>query len=182
MKIGKAKDGDAANDWVLHQLRGLPSPAPGVLGERRTADRRRRLYWSMIYGSFNPRRRRPARRRGDAGYQVLDWHAAHLLAVAVGILLLCAGDALLTLALLSAGAREANPVMAMIVGRDAAVFAACKTALTGVGVVLLVAAARYRFMRVIRVEYVLYAMLSGYLALIGYELWMLRALGTRAIL
>ncbi|HUX74983.1 MAG TPA: DUF5658 family protein [Steroidobacteraceae bacterium] len=182
MHSGERNGGDAAHHWVIHQLRGLPSPAPGVLGERRAADRRRRPCWSVIYGSFSPRRRRPPRRRGDASYQVLDWHAAHLLAVAAGILLLCAGDALLTLALLSAGASEVNPVMAMIVGRDATVFAACKTALTGVGVVLLVMAARYRFMRVIRIDYVLYAMLSGYLALIGYELWLLHALGVQSIL
>ncbi len=35
--------------------------------------------------------------------------------------------------------------------------------------------ARYRFMRVLRVDLVLYAMLLVYVGLIGYEIWMLQA-------
>ena len=36
--------------------------------------------------------------------------------------------------------------------------------------------ARYRFMRLVRVEVVLYGVLVAYLGLIGYEIWMLRQL------
>jgi hypothetical protein len=39
--------------------------------------------------------------------------------------------------------------------------------------VVMVFLARYRFMRVIRVELVLYAVLTVYAWLIGYEIWML---------
>ena len=34
--------------------------------------------------------------------------------------------------------------------------------------------ARYRFMRVLRVEWVLYGVLLVYVGLIGYEIWMLK--------
>ncbi len=75
-----------------------------MVHERRgRADRRNRVWWSICYGSFNPRRRSPARRLGDSRFHSLDWHSAHLLAVAVGILLLSVVDAFLTLQLLQGG-------------------------------------------------------------------------------
>jgi Domain of unknown function (DUF5658) len=152
--------------------------------ERRRVDRRRRRWWSVLYGGFRPRRR-GARHGGDADagrYQSLDWHSSHLLIVAIAILLLCVGDAALTLVLLSAGALEVNPVMGLVVDRNAALFAVCKTTLTGGGVVLLVAMARYRFLRRFRVEVALYLVLGGYLLLIGYELWLMRRIGVTALL
>jgi hypothetical protein len=143
--------------------------------ERRArADRRRRVWWSVCYGSFNPRRRTPPRRALDSRFHSLDWHAAHLLAVAIGILLLSVVDAFLTLVLLQGGAEEVNPIMAMLIYRSVAVFAALKMAMTSVSVVLMVFLARYRFMRLLRVEWVLYAVLIAYAGLIGYEIWMLR--------
>ncbi len=145
--------------------------------ERRVADRRRRRYWGIWYGGFRPRRRGGRRLEDAIRFPIVDWHASHLLAVAVAILLLCVGDAALTVALLSAGAVEVNPVMAVVIGRDATLFAAAKTTLTGAGIVCLVAASRYRFFRALRVELVLYVLLAGYAALIGYEFWLLRRLG-----
>ncbi len=143
--------------------------------ERRTrADRRRRRWWSVWYGSFNPRRRNPPRRLGDSRFQSLDWHSAHLLAVAIGILLLSVSDAFLTTLLLQGGAAEVNPVMAALIYRSVAMFAALKMGMTGVGVVLMVFLARYRFMRLMRVEWVLYGVLTAYVALICYEVWMLK--------
>ncbi|NNM62395.1 MAG: hypothetical protein HKM03_09515 [Steroidobacteraceae bacterium] len=175
-KHGTARGRRAASDWVIGQLRGLASPAPGVFSERRSVERRRRRWWSALYGSFRPRRRGTRRHEDSADFQVLDWHSSHLLIVAITIVLLCAGDAALTLRLLSAGAFEANPLMAFVLGRDAALFAAAKIALTAVGVVVLVSFARYRFLRRIRAEFALYTVLIGYAVLIGYEFWLLRGL------
>jgi hypothetical protein len=163
------------NDWVVHQLRGLPRRAQGVLSDRRgKPDRRRRIWWSLLYGSFNPRRRTPPRRLDDSRYHSVDWHASHLLAVAIAILLLSVCDAFLTLLLIDGGAQEMNPVMALVVHGDTALFAGLKMAMTGFSVVLMVGLARYRFMRVLRVEFALYAILIGYITLIGYEFWMLQ--------
>jgi hypothetical protein len=146
-----------------------------VIQERRDrAERRHRVWWSIFYGSFNPRRRTPSRRFDEARYHSLDWHSAHLLAVAIGILLLSVGDAFLTLVLLQGGASEVNPIMAVLVYRSVAMFAALKMAMTSVSVVLMVFLARYRFMRLLRVEWVLYAVLIAYATLIGYEVWMLK--------
>jgi uncharacterized protein DUF5658 len=155
----------------------IAAAAPAEDGDRRGRhDRRHRLWWSVLYGSFNPRRRRPARRLLEARYHSLDWHDAHLLAVAIGILLLSAADALMTMRLLDIGADEVNPIMAAVVYRSAAAFAVVKMTLTGLGVIVMVMLARYRFMRMVRVDVVMYAVLVAYSVLLAYEFWMLRKL------
>jgi hypothetical protein len=146
---------------------------PGGSDRRSRTDRRHRAFWSVLYGSFNPRRRRPARRLNDSRFHPIDWYSAHLLAVSIGILLLSATDAFLTGILLLHGADEVNPIMAVLVYRSVATFAAFKMAMTGVSIVALVFLSRYRFMRVLRVGLVLYAVLVVYFWLIGYEIWML---------
>jgi hypothetical protein len=153
-----------------------PSRAESHLSlERRArADRRRRVWWSVWYGSFNPRRRAPPRRLDDSRFHSLDWHSAHLLAVAITILLLSVTDAFLTVVLLQGGADEVNPIMAAVIYRSVGVFAALKMGLTGVSVALMVFLARYRFMRLLRVEWVLYGVLIAYVTLISYEVWMLK--------
>ena len=140
---------------------------------RQRSDRRQRALWSVFYGSFNPRRRRPARRMQDPRFHPIDWYSSHLLAVSIGILLLSAADAFLTGILLVHGADEVNPIMAVLVYRNVAAFAALKMAMTGASIVVMVFLARYRFMRLIRVELVLYAVLFVYAWLIGYEISML---------
>jgi hypothetical protein len=152
------------------------SPArPHSSHERRArADRRHRVWWSVWYGSFNPRRRAPQRRLDDSRFHSLDWHSAHLLAVAISILLLSVADAFLTLVLLQGGAAEVNPIMAALIYRSVATFAALKMGMTSVGVMLMVFLAHYRFMRLLRVEWVLYGVLTAYLTLISYEIWMLK--------
>jgi hypothetical protein len=149
--------------------------------ERRSRpDRRQRLWWSFFYGSIRPRRRYSGRRTNDGRFQPTDWHGAHLWAVSVGVLILSVVDAFLTVTLMSGGAVEVNPVMAAVMGHDIGVFAGLKIAMTGVCVMLMVFLARYRFMRVVRVELLLYGVLLTYLFLVGHELSMLRMLPDRS--
>ena len=149
---------------------------PNDSERRGWSDRRRRMWWSVLYGNFNPRRRRPPRRLDDMRFHILDWHASHLLAVAMAILLLSAADAFMTVTLLQGGAVELNPVMGAVVYRSTAVFTILKMGMTSAAVVFMVYLARYRFMRVVRVELVLYGVLIGYAVLLAYELRMLQAL------
>ncbi len=93
--------------------------------------------------------------------------------IAVVILSLCAADAVLTLALISQGALEANPVMAVFVRGSAGAFAAVKLGLTAAGVILLLAVARVRAFGRLPVGSLLYAVLTGYALLVAYELRML---------
>ena len=167
------------NDWVSQQLQGTAARPPAWGSDRRErTDRRDRAFWSVLYGSFNPRRRRPARRLNDSRFHPIDWYSARLLAVSIGILLFSAADAFLTSILLLHGANEINPVMAILIYRSVATFAAFKMAMTGSGLLVMVFLARYRFMRVIRVEMVMYVVLMVYTWLIGYEIWMLKGSGS----
>ncbi len=139
-------------------------------------DRRRRFWWSFVYGSIRPRRRQLGRRTNDGRFQPTDWHGAHLWAVSIGILILSVTDAFLTVTLMSGGAIEVNPFMAALIGQNVGVFAGLKIAMTGISVMLMVFLARYRFMRVLRVEVLLYGVLVTYMFLIGHEMSMLRIL------
>lgn len=151
--------------------------------ERRLrSDRRRRVWWSVLYGNFNPRRRRPARRLDEPRFHTVDWYSPHLLAVSIGISLLSASDAFLTAILLRHGADEVNPIMAMLVYRSLATFASLKMSMTGASIMIMVVLSRYRFMRVVRVDLVLYAVLVLYAGLIGYEIWMLKSAGELSLL
>jgi Domain of unknown function (DUF5658) len=167
----------ASSEWVVHQLRGLHQPAPGVLGERRERpERRHRLWWAIACGSFISRRR--AHRRDDETHlKIFDLQDSYLLGIAVCIMLLCVGDAFLTINLLARGAREANPIMASVVYTDVTYFTIIKMCLTSLGVAVMVFLARHRFMRVVNVETLLYLVLFGYVVLVGYELAMIEDLG-----
>ena len=104
---------------------------------------------------------------------VTDWHHPQWLALTIGILLLCFLDAILTLTLVTNGAREVNPLMEPLVKGSGHTFAYWKIALTAMGVTILTLLARLRFWGK-AVGTVLYVVLVGYLALVGYELFLLR--------
>jgi hypothetical protein len=112
----------------------------------------------------------------------MDWHGAHLWAVSIVTLILSVADAFLTLTLLAGGAVEVNPVMALFLGGSGVMFAGFKMAMTGIGVTVLVFLARYRFMRVVKVELILYAVMAAYVVLIIHELRMLQVLGSDPLL
>ncbi|HMK84855.1 MAG TPA: DUF5658 family protein [Steroidobacteraceae bacterium] len=165
------------DDWLAREPQGAEGSAVAAQDERRNRpDRRRRVWWSAVYGSFRPRRRQAPRRSDEARYHAVDWHEAHLLAVSIGILILSVADAFLTVTLMSGGAIEVNPVMAMFVKGNVAVFAGSKMTITGVSVMLMVFLARYRFMRLVRVDIILYCILVLYVVLIAHEIDMLHRL------
>jgi hypothetical protein len=164
------------DDWVSRAGQGGNSGQGAGEERRRSPDRRSRVWWSVLYGNFRPRRRSPSRRTQDGRYHAIDWHGAHLWAVSIGILTFCVVDAFLTMILISSGAIEINPLMAAVIGRNVTVFAVLKMAITGASVMLLVLLARYRFMRVVRVEILLYCVFAAYLVLMCHELNMLRQL------
>lgn len=140
--------------------------------DRRTGYDRRRLTWrTFLHGGLNPRRR--AGRRGSEAHGLVDWHEPHLLFLSVMILLLSVTDAFLTITLITRGAEEANPLLALVFEHYPKLFAAVKMALTGTAVIVLVAVARARVFRLIRVSAIMHWCMIGYVALIAYESWLL---------
>lgn len=120
------------------------------------------------------RRRHGPRRVQDASFAVTDWYAPQWLAAGLLILILCVADALCTLALLSHGATEANPIMNAVVNGDGRSFAAMKFGLTSAGVVILILLARVRAFGLVPVSALLYGVLAGYTWLVVYEFGLLR--------
>ncbi len=144
-----------------------------IVPDRRLGYDRRRLTLGMfIRGGITPRRR-AGRREADGG-ALVDWHEPHLLFLAIMILLLSMTDAVLTLTLLARGAQEVNPLMAYVLENSPKLFIAVKMALTGIAVLVLVALARAKVFRVIKVSAVIHWCLLVYAVLIGYEWWLLQ--------
>ena len=154
---------------------GLRHRQGAIIPDRRLGyDRRRTTLWTFMQGGVTPRRR--GGRREDEQHSLVDWHEPHLLFLALTILLLNVTDAFLTLTLLTAGAREANPLLAFILNDYPKLFATVKMGLTGGGVLFLVAMARARVFRLMRVGTILHWLLAAYAALIFYEWWLLRSI------
>jgi len=140
--------------------------------ERRSGyDRRALSIRTFMQGGLTPRRR--SGRRCGEGHALVDWHEPHLLFMSIMILLLSVTDAFLTLTLMTHGATEANPVLAYVLSSHPELFALVKLTLTGISILVLVALARARVFRIIRVSAVLQWCLALYIALICYEWWML---------
>jgi hypothetical protein len=112
------------------------------------------------------------RRAGDHELPV-DFHDPRLLVPVVVMLLLSVTDAFLTIRLMHDGAQETNPLLAFVLEQHPRLFAAVKMGLTSFGTLLLVALARARAFRVVRVSVFLYGLAAAYLALVTYEAWLL---------
>lgn len=127
---------------------------------------------ALLYGSFRPRRQGP-RRADEHQLGAIDWHHPWWLALAVLILLLSCVDAALTLVLIGHGASEINPLLAPLVHGSAVAFVLVKVGLTGVGLVCLILLARLKVFGRLPAQFLLYAVLLGYVVLIAYELKLL---------
>ena len=144
-----------------------------VLTERRCGSDRRALSARTFFqGGLTPRRRRS--RRTDEATPLVDWHEPHLLFLALAILLLSVLDAFLTLTLMTRGAHEVNPILAWLLDTHPGLFAVVKMTLTGTGVLVLVAVARTKVFRIIRVATIMHGFVVAYVCLILYEWSLLR--------
>ncbi|WP_116809957.1 DUF5658 family protein [Steroidobacter cummioxidans] len=144
-----------------------------VPNERRSGIERRQYgiaaYWR---GALNPRRR-AGRRAADRVYTIIDWHSPRVLALVLLILGLSTLDGVLTLMLMSQGASEVNPFMALFVPHNVGWFAAIKLTLTSLGAAVLVVCARMKLFRLFPGELLLYLVVGCYVALVRYELHLL---------
>jgi hypothetical protein len=133
-------------------------------------DRRAVTFKTFLRGGLLPRRR-GGRRATDRELPV-DFHDPYLLVLAVVMLALSITDALLTVKLMTDGAEETNPLLAFVINEHPRLFALVKMALTGGGVVLLVALSRTRVFRVVRAGVFLPLLVLAYFSLVAYEAWL----------
>jgi len=163
----------ASLEWPLPERQDGSSISDLGINEKRGSERRLRTLYALWKGNSLRRRR-----DGDAHPAGVDWHDAHWLAVAIGVVLLSFVDALFTLSLLRHGAEEANPAMAPLVLGTGRSFAIWKLGLTITGVVTLVVLARARLFGVLSAGLLLYLVLAGYVVLVIYEWRLLLRIGS----
>jgi hypothetical protein len=144
------------------------------LERRRGVDRRHTTLAAWWHGTLRPRRRSGGRRDTDQTYPIVDWHSPRVLLGVLAILGLCVLDGVLTVMLMSHGATEENPVMALFLPHHLGLFAAVKLSLTTFGVIVLVACSRMRLFRAIPGEALIYIVAAGYVVLVTYELELLQ--------
>jgi Domain of unknown function (DUF5658) len=144
------------------------------------ADRRRQTLGSVIYGGLNPRRTLNRRPADDQKY-VLDWHDQGLFTVAMAIVLMSCIDAFFTLNLMRLGAQEINYFMNALLNADTSSFLLVKFTLTSIGVVWLVAFARFRLGGILPVRRVLESLCAMYACLIIWELYLLSVVAVQML-
>ncbi len=143
-------------------------PAPFARDRRVSKTDRRALTLRTLFTAGLAPRRRGGRRVSDEEIPV-DFYEPRLLVPVLAMLLLSVADAFLTVRLMAGGAEEMNPLLAFVLNEHPRLFAVVKMALTGLGVVVLVALARARVFKLVRVSLFLYALVAAYFALIVYE-------------
>jgi hypothetical protein len=144
--------------------------------ERRSGLERRRQSWHAYWHGARTPRRRAGRRATDALYTIVDWHSPRVFAWVMAILMLCVSDGVLTIFLISHGAIELNPLMALFVPHQLGWFVAIKLGLTSLGMIVLVACSQMKLFRAIRGELLLGAIFVAYLMLVIYELQLMNGM------
>lgn len=146
---------------------------------RRTGDRRNQKLRSALYALFRYRRKADRRSTHVNTAYYVDLHETPTLVLVLATMLLCVADAYFTLALLSAGGVELNPIMDMAIKVDALFFFTLKYAMTAFCILLLLWHKRFRVFRYFTGERILVMVFSLYIVLFNYELYLLAQ--TRAI-
>ena len=144
---------------------------------RRTEDRRQPLpFFSKYYLGIEGRRSTVRRAKDTSAY--VDHYEWPVFLVAVGIVIMSAMDAAFTLRLLTLGAIEMNAVMNVLIESNVYKFVAFKLGLTTMGVLLLVIHKNVSLSVGFKVYRIAQTVFAGYVALIAYELWLFRILGS----
>ncbi|MGA8203017.1 MAG: DUF5658 family protein [Woeseiaceae bacterium] len=139
------------------------------IADKRAAVDRRKFSWKTVLFGYFRSRRHNVRRGGDGDVVFLDWHHPWLFFLAVGTMIMSGLDAFLTLQLIDHGMLEANPMMAALLGRGTAAFAASKMLMTGTSILILVFLAKTRFLNRMRAGILLTVFFSAYACLVCYE-------------
>ncbi len=139
------------------------------IADKRTVVDRRKFSWKTVLFGYFRSRRHNVRRGGDVDVVFLDWHHPWLFFLAVGTMIMSGLDAFLTLQLIDHGMLEANPMMAALLGRGTATFAASKMLMTGTSILILVFLANARFLNRMRAGIFLTVFFSAYACLVCYE-------------
>lgn len=163
------------NPQVVNQIRTYGDQPESDYADCRSDQERRRFTFSGFLAGCIKRRRHTQRRESLNGFYT-DWYSPKLRFMAISLILLSCGDAVFTMILLSKGATEINPLMAVLIGHDLLVFFYVKLMMTATPLILLVAHHNFKLFKRFRVENIITASVLGYCLLLIYELSLLRSM------
>jgi len=160
------------NDNVQAVAGSLPQDEISGFNRRRGPDRRKNKL-RAFFCSFYMQRRHGPRRSGDMHDYYVDVHEPHFFYVVILTLGLCLADVYFTMQIINGGGQEANPVMLWLAETGSTrLFVGVKFFVTAAALVFLLAHKHFRFMG-LKSAQLLYMILTGYMALIIYELVLL---------
>lgn len=141
--------------------------------DQRSQDRRSGVPFFCLYQLGIKKGMRVNKRRSGPGPAYVDSYARPLAWCTIAIVLLSATDALLTLNILARGGVELNSIMAILIEDSTDKFVRFKLALTSLALIFLVIHHNVQLTAKLKVRYLLYLILLGYVTLIGYEVLLL---------
>lgn len=153
----------------------MTTTALHALTNRRQSGERRHLTLRTILCSFTCRRRHRQRRLDEHQHYISDRQEPWILFTAAAAFTLSMVDALMTLKLLDLGAKEVNPVMALVV-HNPPLFFTVKSILTLACVLPLVLFRDYKLTPRMPLSRLLLAVPAVYVLVVGYELVLVRVL------
>ncbi|MGI9292133.1 MAG: DUF5658 family protein [Gammaproteobacteria bacterium] len=137
-----------------------------------STERRQQTLISILYGACRPRRSYN-RRVEDDQFFIPDLHDTGLFLLGLGIILMSALDAFFTLNIIAAGGEELNLAMKVLLEMDTQTFLLVKYWVTSLSVVCLIAMSRMKFMGMLKVRNIIYAVAGMYGCLMIYEVYLL---------
>jgi len=141
---------------------------------RNPEDRRIKATSPLSRYSLVGRRKKSRRFEEDKNFYV-DRYETKYLVLIISILLLCLLDALLTLVLLNHGGIELNPVMAVLIEKDATLFLTVKLTVTAVNLIVLLVHKNFLIFGWLKLRYIMFSLFILYFILILYEVYLYMA-------
>ena len=139
-----------------------------VTQERRTFSIKAAWY-SIIMG----RRKESRREINTPSEHVVDSHEQWLLFLVFGVIALSVTDSCMTILLMSNGATEANPIMAVLIESSLSLFFWVKLILTCMSMMILLILKNFSLFKYINSYHIITMALLGYMYLFSYQLNML---------
>ena len=140
---------------------------------RDEGDRRQRHGKALVYSTFKRRRRGPRRDDDHGQAHYVDIHEPAIVALSLGIILLCVADAFFTLNIIDRGGEEVNPFMRTLLEKDVLLFFSAKFTITSLCLIFTIAHKHFRIFSMISGYHILYTVFICYALLIYYEIYLL---------
>jgi len=143
------------------------------LERRIKTDRRNAHIKAAIYGLFLGRRKAPRRITDKTYGYIIDYIEPKLIIFIFLPFILSILDSLFTLWLLTQGGAELNPLMKILIDKNPVLFFILKILLTNMGIIITFLFRYFKIFGRLYVMHLLYSILSLYIGLILYELYLI---------